>query len=210
MPLVHSQTPIVFTTSVSIADSVLTIPITNNSGTNFAYPLAKLVLITPLPSGTTFEAGSADWIPFASSWNNGQTDPINVYLYVASPIPVDYMLSFKLRVSNFSPLSIDSCEFTDTITVNLNPSGSNIHQHEKEISVMVFPNPAAHTLFVHAQGSLISSLTLMDVTGKHIRTDKAHSLSAAISVSDLKEGAYICTIELENRTKTIKRFMVQR
>lgn len=205
MPLVHSQTPIVLTGSMS-ADSALSIPITNNSGNNFAYPLAKMVLITALPPGMTFDAttNSDDWMVFASSWNHGQTEPCFFHFNVATAIPADYMLSFKLRVSNFLPLSTDSCEFADTITVNLNPSGSLIQAHEKESTpVILAPNPAHETTTILTKDE-VAEITLFDLSGKKIWNQTGKQLL----LIGFQNGIYSCEIQMKNGERVIRKLVI--
>ncbi|HLC83981.1 MAG TPA: hypothetical protein VJI69_09125, partial [Bacteroidia bacterium] len=75
MPINYNPTTIAFSTaSSSFGDSVLTIDITNNSNTNFAYPLAKMVPVGMWPAGMSLTTGSQGWNVFGSSWNTGQTN----------------------------------------------------------------------------------------------------------------------------------------
>src|SRR5689334_23281959 len=69
---------------VGFGDSVITIPISNTSSTDMAYPQIKLVPLTPLPPGMT---QNTHWDTFASSWNVGLTMPANCFFDVVQAIP---------------------------------------------------------------------------------------------------------------------------
>jgi hypothetical protein len=208
MPLAHSTTPVQFISMGS--DSLLLIPITNNSGTNFAYPQGKLIPVTPLPAGMNFAGGSAGWVVFGSSWNDGQTNDCGFFFTVSSPIPADYMFGFTLRVKNFLPLSIDSCYFSDTITVNLNPAASGVYDLTKRVSsVDVFPNPSHDNVNIVSQAVSIHEICLSDLTGKKNYSIRVNTNAAGIPTLDLHEGIYICCIRLANGEETWRKIVVK-
>lgn len=114
-----------------LANSMITFTISNTHPKQaFAYPLAKLVPLTPLPSGMSLAPNSNPWSVFASWWNTGITMPVHIFYNITSPIPVNYSVIFELWVSNLIPLPIDSCYFTRTFSLNLNPPTLSVNEFE--------------------------------------------------------------------------------
>ncbi len=147
MPLAHNA-GFVFETSTFTGDSVIKYSLTNTSATNFAYPLTRLEAITPLPTGMTLNSSSAGWNVFASSWNINDTNAVEIYYDVIQAIPANYTVDFLLYVSNFLPLTIDSCVFTDTITINLNPTGFAGVENTEMDKFTIYPNPASDFVII--------------------------------------------------------------
>jgi hypothetical protein len=207
MPLAHG---IPYTSSFS-GDTLIVTSITNNSGTNFAYPLAKIFPVTPLPPGMTESGGMGGWNVFGSSWNDGQTNDAPVSYNVTIAIPADYMFSYILRVSNFLPLSIDSCYFTDTITVNLNPSSSGMFDLTTNVStVTAFPNPTNDFLNLVSNDILMTEIQVKDVSGKLIQRTNVNSKYVLLNISAFVPGIYICQVQLENGQRAVRRLVIER
>ena len=172
---------------VSSPDSVIKIPLINNTQTNFAYPLAKFENTTPLPSGMSYL--NHQWQVFASAWNVGDTGTVSFEFYVTAPIPQNYMVTFNLFVSNFSPLSIDSCVFANTVTLNLNPSvGINEITNAPEFSFS--PNPAIDYLEIKLNENNSEELEIFSSDGKIINTYKIGGTDKRIDISMFPAGVY--------------------
>lgn len=207
MPLAHG----IPSTSNFSGDTLIVIPITNNSGTNFAYPLAKIVPVTALPAGMTESGGMDGWNVFGSSWNDGQTNDAAIPYSVAAPIPADFMFSFILRVSNFLPLSTDSCYFTDTITINLNPTTSGMVDFTNGLtSVNTFPNPAHSAVNFVSHTLKIETLIFYNMQGKSVFMQTVNSQTACININELLPGIYSCKIKLENGQVAVRKIVIER
>jgi Secretion system C-terminal sorting domain len=180
-----------FTTSGSFGDSMITFQISNASGTNFAYPQVKLVPLTPLPSGMSLHTINPDWAVFASSWNMGDSTQVEIYYDINSAIAPNYTVDFLLYATNFMPLSIDSCVFTDTIRINLNPIGTASLNPIDDIQWQLFPNPA--TDFISVQFDTDAAENWMDIytmQGELLRSIFIQS-SLQLDVSSLPNGMYV-------------------
>jgi hypothetical protein len=71
-------------------------------------------------------------------------------------------------------------------------------------TVKVFPNPTSAQWNFQFGSTVISSIQLMDITGKVIFTDNQISSEYAINANSLREGLYFVTISSANAQKTFK------
>jgi len=172
----------------SAADSVITLPFINNTSANFAYPQAKLINTTPLPTGMTLH--DLNWQVFASAWNIGDTATASIGYDVNMPIPDNYTVTFKVYCKNFAPLAYDSCEFVNTITVNLKPVGGvGVANVKGEGAFNVYPNPATNIVYIDgcAPGSVMEVYT---ITGVSAIISTIDGNTGFIDVSQLPDGIY--------------------
>lgn len=204
MPLAFIAQDAKLESAFGSADSAITFPIVNNSPNSFAYPLAKLVELTPLPPGMTYQGGN-HWQVFASSWNYGDTITAFIEFDVAQPIPANYSVTFKLYVSNFGTLSVDSCLFSNTLTVNLNPVVSIGELNAKSLSWQLSPNPAQD--FFEVEGPVVNEeeIELINAQGKIIANYRLSKESSRVSIVDLDNGVYFLKLK---KTGSIKKLCI--
>lgn len=134
----------------SFGDSVLAIPIHNGTTTGFAYPQAKIVSLTPLPTGLVLREYGASWSVFASAWNPGETYPASMFFDVTAPLPPNASATFEVWLTNLAPLAIDSCKFDTTFTFNFNPQPTGIIETANSLSLQAFAT--AQTISVTCNG----------------------------------------------------------
>ncbi len=205
-----------FTTGIpaSFGDSMVTFQITNQHPTqSFAYPLAKLVPLTPLPAGMALSNGSP-WTVFASSWNPGITMTVPIFYDVASPIPPDYIVTFQLWVSNLIPLLPDSCYFDSTFTINLNPTALSINSISNNEAFNIIYDYAQQTIQIISQASLQNTvnISLFELSGNKVYDDKMFSGTnrKRINVAHLLPGIYIISLFGENFQTFSKRIILRK
>lgn len=205
----------VFTTAVplSFGDSMITFTITNNHPTQgFAYPLAKLVPLNSLPAGMTPANNNNPWSVFASSWNPGITMPVYYYYDLTLPIPVNYTVTFQLWISNLSPVISDSCLFSNTFTMNLNPATATAHADENEVEWKIISNNEQHETEISWQKELKDPLTisLFDVAGSKILETEAvtGSTQKILNTGRLSHGIYFIFLEGNLPDKIIKKIVL--
>lgn len=189
----------------SSSDSDMLLPLINNTATNFAYPQARLINVSPLPAGTTlYDAG---WIVFTSAWNVGDTATARIPYTVSAPIPDNYTVRFVLLVTNFLPLNVDSCQFTDTLTINLKPvSSAAVHElNPIRTPFTLYPNPATNNLNV-LLAEFPATVDLFSACGKRVTTAQLQSPADKIDISNLPAGVYFVR---EKTGGTIARFVKQ-
>ena len=195
-----------FTTSSSFGDSMITFQISNASGTNFAYPQVKLIPLNPLPSGMSLNTINPDWAVFASSWNMGDSSQVEIYYDINSAIAPNYTVDLLLSATNFMPLSIDSCVFTDTIRINLNPIGTASFDPLEDITMNIYPNPATDFISVQFDNDMQEYwLDVYTMQGELLRSILIQS-SLQLDVSSWPNGMYV----MRNRGGMISRkLMIQ-
>lgn len=204
MPIQYISQDVKFTGGLGATDSVIAIPIVNNTTNGFAYPLARLVETTPLPTGMTYHGGN-HWQVFASSWNPDDTMTAAIEFDVAQVIPANYIVTFKLFVSNFAPLSVDSCLFSNMITINLNPVVSIHELNIENRSWQLSPNPAQDYVEVQRLYATEEDVELINIQGKIIENYRLSTERTRLPIADVDNGIYF--LKLKN-TGTIKKLCV--
>jgi len=204
MPLQFIAQDVKFKSGPGALDSVVAIPIVNNTTTGFAYPLARLVESTALPPGMTYHGGN-HWQVFASSWNPNDTATAAIEFDVAQPIPANYSVTFKLYVSNFAPLTIDSCLFSNRLIVNLNPVVSISELNTKSASWQLSPNPANDYFDIEILQVNEEEIELINTQGELIANYKLSNKKTRIPISELDNGIYFLKL---GKTGSIKKLCI--
>ncbi len=199
---------------ISFGDSMITFHITNLHATQgFAYPLAKLVPITPLPDGMSLSVNNMPWSVFASSWNPGETRPVYIFYEVEETIPLDYEVTFEVWVSNLSPLIIDSCYFEETFTINLNPSTTAINSSEINNNLNLFPNPADNYFQLNWENQLTedNQIKIFNSLGTTIleTTTISGQNSTEINIKNLPPGIYFISITEINKKQQMLKLIIE-
>ncbi len=161
------ENDIVFTASDFIveSDSTLLIPIINTSAYNYAYPLMQIIPQNELPEGTSFYYPPGQFEVFASSWNIGDTAYARFPFVVAEEINPNYILDFRIRVTNLDPAPVDTCFFEALYSINLRPeSSTGIVNKEKDL-FRIFPNPSKGTVFLNSLND-IETIEIYSSDGK--------------------------------------------
>ncbi len=193
-------------TVLSFGDSVLRVPLLNSSGLGFAYPLARLSVIGDLPSGMAFGNNQEAFNVFASAWNPDSIAVAEFYFTVSEAIPLNTQLSFELDITNLTPSSADTCFFSQTFSVNLNPDNTVGIKHQEETGFNIYPNPCHEKLiFTSTDQVAFSTIEVHSVTGqlhmhKHVLTD------SVLDVSELPEGLYFISA-LKNNVLVQRKFI---
>lgn len=203
MDIVHVDAGIRFEDGISTSyDSDIVVPIFNNTGTNFAYPQAKLLNTTPLPPGMSLY--TTNWQVFASAWNTGDTGWAHIGYHVTTAISANYTVKFNLLLTNFAPLSVDSCIFSDTLTINLRPVGTSAVNTvvSGKTQMSIYPNPATDIVYVdNVQAGTV--IDISSVTGGCLRRVVTQKTSARIDIADLPPGIYIVTETGSSNTRKL-------
>lgn len=199
---------------ISFGDSMITFHITNLHPTQgFAYPLAKLVPLTPLPPGMSLSVNNQPWSVFASSWNSGETRPVYIFYEVEESIPLDYEVTFEVWVSNLSPLIVDSCYFEETFTINLNPSTTAINSSELNNNLSLFPNPADNYFQLNWESQITdeNQIKIFNSLGTTILETTAISgqNSSEIDIKNLPAGIYFILITELNKKEQFLKLIVE-
>jgi hypothetical protein len=175
----------------SFGDSVLSIRLLNNSGLGFAYPLARFTPISALPEGMSITPGFEQFNVFASAWNPDSVVEATCPFLVTQPIMPNTILQFKVDITNLLPSNADTCFFTDTFSVNLNPD--NVLQAMKaEYSPVVFPNPFADQIQVELSSTSSPEPLLFDMSGRRwVVPATRDGQTLRFKTTDIPSGVYL-------------------
>jgi hypothetical protein len=82
---------------------------------------------------------------------------------------------------------------TPMVRMNFDPS-VGINQVENNLGLRVFPNPANEVINISLNKEVSATLTLLDVSGKVVRTQALNGISTSINTASLNSGVYFVTI----------------
>ncbi|MEO2060970.1 MAG: fibronectin type III domain-containing protein [Mesonia sp.] len=92
------------------------------------------------------------------------------------------------------------------------PSEEESFTTDEELSVLnsafegfsYYPNPVKTNLHLEATKSSIETVTVYDLLGKKVFTQKYNTLSADLNLSNLESGSYVVVVNINNQSKTIR------
>jgi plastocyanin len=94
----------------------------------------------------------------------------------------------------------DASGVTGAMTVTISGQSSGLSALQKSM-LSIYPNPAANVL--HVKGINAEILTIVDVTGKVVRTVRATGERMQVSVSDLAPGSYFLVVTTDEGRQSV-------
>lgn len=82
---------------------------------------------------------------------------------------------------------------TPMVRMNFDPS-VGINKVEDNLGLRVFPNPANEVINISLNKEVSATLTLLDVSGKVVKTQALNGISTSINTASLNSGVYFVTI----------------
>jgi hypothetical protein len=82
---------------------------------------------------------------------------------------------------------------TPMVRMNFDPS-VGVNEVEDNLGLRVFPNPANEVINISLNKEVSATLTLLDVSGKVVRTQVLNGISTSINTASLNSGVYFVTI----------------
>lgn len=101
---------------------------------------------------------------------------------------------------DFAPRDQDNTIYIDDITFSASLSVSEF----QSANFKVYPNPSIDTWTVKSNNTEITSIKLLDISGKQVMTVNPDSSEFTIDASSLSQGMYIARITSEKGVETIK------
>lgn len=98
----------------------------------------------------------------------------------------------------------DSCGTSDTTTTTVEISGLGINAVQTGGQIAVYPNPASNLTVVDGQGSIISSLEVMDNLGRVILRQQPNAEKATLDVKGMAHGIYTIRVQTNKGLSTVK------
>lgn len=167
----------------SNSDQIRFIVIGNNNGAVNEY----VYELTPNGSNGTLVQGS---------WQS-----VNVPLSFFEGIGFNKANFFQFKLGTSSDLMSDIVYF-DNIYFSVVEPFLKTDRFE-QTSFSAYPNPAQNEWNI-ASNQTITSVRLMDVTGKQIKSLQPNDVNVVINASELSNGIYFANITTENGSKTVK------
>jgi hypothetical protein len=97
-----------------------------------------------------------------------------------------------------------SCEDEDTISIQVE---TNPFVQNWEYDVSIYPNPVTTTLNLSSTGMSDFELSILDITGKVIKTERMLDQNFAFDVSDLASGMYMLRLVSHDGASKIVKFV---
>jgi hypothetical protein len=82
---------------------------------------------------------------------------------------------------------------TPMVRMNFDPS-VGVNEVENNLGLRVFPNPANEVINISLNKEVLATLTLLDISGKVVRTQTLNGISTSINTASLNSGVYFVTI----------------
>jgi hypothetical protein len=79
------------------------------------------------------------------------------------------------------------------VRMNFDPS-VGVNEVENNLGLRVFPNPSNEVINISINKEVSASLTLLDVSGKVVKTQSLNGISTSINTASLNSGVYFVTI----------------
>ena len=86
----------------------------------------------------------------------------------------------------------------------VNCSALGIEEMSDSFGVLVYPNPTSDALNISSQKAKIDSVSIVDVAGRTVLSNKLSNNSGSIKIGHLPKGVYILTLKLDGQTVTKK------
>jgi len=83
---------------------------------------------------------------------------------------------------------------TPMVRMNFDPS-VGVNEVENNLGLRVFPNPSNEVINISINKEVSASLTLLDVSGKVVKTQALNGISTSINTASLNSGVYFVTIK---------------
>lgn len=84
-----------------------------------------------------------------------------------------------------------------------------LDEFEKTKSIMVYPNPTQETIFISSKEQTISSLKILDLSGKIVFDESYNSNTISLKPEHLSKGLYILCIELNREQTTYQKLIFE-
>jgi hypothetical protein len=188
----QTTSSIIIVPTVSANYSVTVTDVNGCSNLSFGF-----VNVLPLPvanAGTdkTILSGNSTTIGGASSgasysWSNGAT----TQTIIVNPTVTS---TYTLIVSGQCGSDTDSV----TVVVTANPTAVT-DVYEDAINISVYPNPTSNELFIGGFYNKEVTISVYDIVGNKIMSDKSEAAIVKINVAELSSGTYILTVTCDGK-----------
>ena len=135
---------------------------------------------------TPLNAGESYLVVLGSNGDGGLTDD----LVISTAGVSEDQTSFYYDMTNSTWYYTTS---TPMVRMNFDPS-VGVNEVEDNLGLKVFPNPANEVINISLNKEVSATITLLDVSGKVVRTQTLNGISTSINTASLNSGVYFVTI----------------
>ena len=135
---------------------------------------------------TPLNAGESYLVVLGSFGDGGATDDLVISTAGVSEASTSYYF-------DMTDLTWYYTTATPMVRMNFDPS-VGVNEVQDNLGLRVFPNPANEVINISLNKEVSATITLLDVSGKVVRTQALNGISTSINTASLNSGVYFVTI----------------
>ena len=158
----------------------------SDSYTLTAADLGQKITLALGAGATPLNAGESYLVVLGSFGDGGATDDLIISTAGVSEASTSYYF-------DMTDLTWYYTTATPMVRMNFDPS-VGVNEVQDNLGLRVFPNPANEVINISLNKEVSATITLLDVSGKVVRTQALNGISTSINTASLNSGVYFVTI----------------
>ena len=151
-----------------------------------AADLGQKITLALGAGATPLNAGESYLVVLGSYGDGGATDDLIISTAGVSEVQTSYYFDMTDLLWYYTTS-------TPMVRMNFDPS-VGVNGVEDNLGLRVFPNPANEVINISLNKEVSATLTLLDVSGKVVKTQALNGISTSINTASLNSGVYFVTI----------------
>lgn len=151
-----------------------------------AADLGQKITLALGAGATPLNAGESYLVVLGSFGDGGATDDLVISTAGVSEASTSYYF-------DMTDLTWYYTTSTPMVRMNFDPS-VGVNEVQDNLGLRVFPNPANEVINISLNKEVSATITLLDVSGKVVRTQTLNGISTSINTASLNSGVYFVTI----------------
>ena len=151
-----------------------------------AADLGQKITLALGAGATPLNAGESYLVVLGSFGDGGATDDLIISTAGVSEASTSYYF-------DMTDLTWYYTTATPMVRMNFDPS-VGVNEVQDNLGLRVFPNPANEVINISLNKEVSATITLLDVSGKVVRTQALNGISTSINTASLNSGVYFVTI----------------
>ena len=148
--------------------------------------LGQKIIFSLGAAGVPLNSGESYLIVLGSYGDGGVTDDLIIATAGVSAALTSYYFDMTDQLWYYTTR-------TPMVRMNFDPA-AGINEVENNLGLTVYPNPASDVINVSLNKEINATITLLDVSGKVVRTQSLNGISTSINSASLNSGVYFVTI----------------
>jgi hypothetical protein len=148
--------------------------------------LGQKITLALSAGAATLSAGVSYVVVLGSYGDGGATDDLIISTAGVSEASTSYYYDMTDNTWYYTTA-------TPMVRMNFDPS-VGVNEVENNLGLRVFPNPSNEVINISINKEVSASLTLLDVSGKVVKTQSLNGISTSINTASLNSGVYFVTI----------------